>query len=550
MSYTINNTAGRVITTIADGSVDNTTNLTLIGKNYPGYGQILNDNLIRLLENAANSTAPLSPLSGQLFYNTSTNVLQVYSGTGFRPLASLTSSAYSSPPSTPLLSGDLWWDTTNQQLKAYSGSAWVTVGPAFSAGVGTSGAVVETIASNLAVNNTVVSMYAGNTRIAIFSKSDPFTPGTSVAGFPIINPGVNLANVSVIPGVQLTGLSSNADLLDSLNSTDFMRSTANTSTTGTLAVNNNTGLTVGSGQDAKISVLSSDVYLENMNNAGSMYLRVRDSGGTQTNAAAIASTGAITFAKSITVGTGGNLSVAATTVSTSNSTGALTVSGGAGIAGNVFIGGNTTVAGNLAVTGGFTLTGTQTFNGNVTFGDNVGTDVVSFNSTVNTNILPAANNTYNLGSTGSRWASIWGVSSSAQYADLAERYEADDNYSPGTVMTIGGEKEVTVAHSWNDVFGVVSTAPAYLMNDAAGTNATHPPIALVGRVPVRVVGPCNKGDKLVAHEDGTATKWIQEPQFDTDTPTANIDPDKLVGRALVDKYTQEEELIEVVLSTH
>jgi hypothetical protein len=88
------------------------------------------------------------------------------------------------------------------------------------------------------------------------------------------------------------------------------------------------------------------------------------------------------------------------------------------------------------------------------------------------------------------------------------------------------------------------------MNDAAGTNATHPPIALVGRVPVRVVGPCNKGDKLVANEDGTATKWIQEPQFDTDTPPAAIDPDKLVGRALVDKYTQEEELIEVVLSTH
>jgi len=104
-------------------------------------------------------------------------------------------------------------------------------------------------------------------------------------------------------------------------------------------------------------------------------------------------------------------------------------------------------------------------------------------------------------SSGDIYANIFqGTASSARYADLAERYEADAILEPGTVVCFGGAKEITACDHENDhaVAGVVSTDPAYMMNSAAGNNDTHPYIALTGRVPVKVVGPVAKGDLLVA----------------------------------------------------
>lgn len=115
------------------------------------------------------------------------------------------------------------------------------------------------------------------------------------------------------------------------------------------------------------------------------------------------------------------------------------------------------------------------------------------------NITPATNTTYNLGSPTLKWGSVYSVSSSAVYADLAERYAADDTYKPGTVLVFGGENEVTTTDEAGDtrVAGVVSTNPAYRMNDTAGDDITHPFIALRGRVPCNVTGKIQKGDLLV-----------------------------------------------------
>ena len=102
----------------------------------------------------------------------------------------------------------------------------------------------------------------------------------------------------------------------------------------------------------------------------------------------------------------------------------------------------------------------------------------------------------------------WGIASSSEYADLAERYEADAEYGPGTVMRLGGTKEVTQTTSSgaNDIIGVVSTDPAYLMNSDAGIDATHPQIAMIGRVPCKVVGTINKFDILMSSKTpGVAT---------------------------------------------
>ncbi|RKX82165.1 MAG: hypothetical protein DRP70_16805, partial [Spirochaetes bacterium] len=123
------------------------------------------------------------------------------------------------------------------------------------------------------------------------------------------------------------------------------------------------------------------------------------------------------------------------------------------------------------------------------------------------NITPSTNNTINLGSGSLKYANIYattfqGESTSATYADLAERYEADKYYESGTVVIIGGEKEITESTVDNDqsAFGIISTNPAFKMNSDAGDDTTHPFVALKGRVPCKVTGPIKKGQKLVTSE--------------------------------------------------
>ena len=133
-----------------------------------------------------------------------------------------------------------------------------------------------------------------------------------------------------------------------------------------------------------------------------------------------------------------------------------------------------------------------------------------------------------------------GTATYAKYADLAERYAADATYEEGTVMSFGGEAEVTSAQGYGStkIAGVVSTKPAFAMNDAAGNSETHPFIALQGRVPCKVVGTVSKGDILVASEiSGTATVWTE----------TTVDPrmTAYVGIAIEDKNTDGEGYVEV-----
>lgn len=163
--------------------------------------------------------------------------------------------------------------------------------------------------------------------------------------------------------------------------------------------------------------------------------------------------------------------------------------------------------------------------------------------TTQTNI-PTVNNSFNLGSSSFRYNTIYattfnGTATQAQYADVAERYEADCQLEAGDLVKLGGAKEITkTTHDADvDVFGVVSTSPAVMMNSDAGGHDTHPYVAMLGRVPLKVIGRVHKGQRLVSSaEHGVARGWNgDEPAY------------AVIGRALEAKDTTEVGLVETVI---
>ena len=384
MSYTITLTDGAIYAVVADGTVNTSSSMTLVGKNWAGYGQFLGDNFIRLLENGSNTTAPGAPLTGQLWWNQTSGTMQVYNGTTFKTIGG--AAAASSAP-TSNVAGDLWYDTVNQQLNVYTGTAWIVVGPAFTPGTGTTGAIVATVVDDTAAARSIIELYSNASIVGMISRYSTFTPGSAIPtwGIQAINPGLTLN--ATITNNAVWGNATNALALGGLTSSQFMRSDANTSTSGTITVN----------------------------------------------------------------------------------------------------------------TGGYP-----------------------------TGIINGAGNLIgNIGSSGSYFNTIFATATTALYADVAERFAADEIYTPGTVVELGGSAEITMVKTdaSNNVFGVISTRPAFTMNGGAGENDTHPPVAMTGRVPVRVTGAVRKGDRLISAGDGIARSARPE-----EANAFNV-----IGRALVDK---------------
>ena len=192
-----------------------------------------------------------------------------------------------------------------------------------------------------------------------------------------------------------------------------------------------------------------------------------------------------------------------TAQSTSTSTGALEVLGGVGIVGNLNVG-DGTLSG-----------GTHKFQGN---------------------IVPFSSNTYTLGTNTAWWTITYSKAVQAQYADLAEIYTSDQSYTPGTVVVFGGDVEVTQSHDSHDtrIAGVVSTEPAYLMN----SKENGVPVALQGRVPCRVLGPVNKGDRVVSSHIAGVAQALDLAQYQ---------PGCIIGKALQAIDSAEIATIEVVV---
>ena len=400
MSYTINLTNGNVFAVIPDGTINQSSSQTLVGKNYAGYGQFLDDNFIHLLENGANSTPPGAPLTGQLWFNTTTGVLQVYNGAAFKSLGG--SQAASTAPTNNSI-GDLWYNTTLAQLFVWTGTEWLLVGPIYTSATGVTGAIPAVVTDTLSASHVVVELYVNDAIVGIISDdAGPWTPSPAIPGFATVSPGIQLATTVNGQTPLFVGTATNATSLNGVTASSFMRTNANTSTTGTLQVINNTGLTVGTNGDFAIGVSGTTVSLSNTDNNGNINFVINKAGVTTT---------------------------------------AMTINGATGV--------------------------------------------------------------------------ISGAAIDANYADVAERFAADEIYAPGTVVELGGTAEITIANTElsETVFGVVSTKAAYLMNSKAGTDLTHPPIAMTGRVPVLVIGQVNKGDRLVSAGNGMARAANQAKQL-------------------------------------
>jgi len=126
MAYAIDRYNNTLLTTVEDGTVDQTTDLKFIGKNYAGYGEIQNENFLFLLENFSGANQPARPISGQVWFDSGTSKLKFYDGTQWRTTGGAEIGA--SEP-TGLANGDFWWDSGNDQLYVYNGTSFVLIGP-------------------------------------------------------------------------------------------------------------------------------------------------------------------------------------------------------------------------------------------------------------------------------------------------------------------------------------------------------------------------------------------------------------------------------------
>ena len=295
MSYIVTKTDGTTLTTIIDGTKDDTSSsLTLIGRNYSNYGEFVANDFIRLLENFSADNAPPYPLEGQIWWKKNDNLLQVYNGAEWRSVTHVTAASFAY---TTTLAGDVWWDTTDQQLHVYNGtspyavSGWILVGPSYSSRFGKSGALWESIQDSSNVTHHVLIMYLDNLVTGIISTDSEFTPDIAIPGFITIKRGYNVRSADVF-----NGTATNATLFDNLATTKFFRNDIDNVTTGNLVVQNNTGLTIGATRQLKINMNGIDASITNSASNGDLNVYVNVD-GTSTRALYIeGSTGTIEVA--------------------------------------------------------------------------------------------------------------------------------------------------------------------------------------------------------------------------------------------------------------
>ena len=272
MAYTINKTDGTIIATVEDGVLDSTTSMKLIGRNYQSYGEPFNENLVKLLENSASSTAPSSPIKGELWFDSSASQLNVYDGSNFNAVGVRSAAT---APSTSLSSGTLWNDTTNDQLYMYDGSAFDLIGPIYKTGDGKSGWLVDSESLSGGGTANVVSLYQDGTRVAILTATQrALSTVPSGFGSATINAGLTFYEAGDSTTFRLHGTAQNALELGGRPQSAYLVNDQNQTTSGTFGVLNDTGFTIGEDSDATMSISSNNLVITQNNADEAILFRI------------------------------------------------------------------------------------------------------------------------------------------------------------------------------------------------------------------------------------------------------------------------------------
>ncbi len=279
MAYTVNKSNSSASPNqyiVQDGVVNTQTDLSFIGKGYAGYGELVAENFLHLLENFAGTTEPTKPIQGQLYYDSSGNRLKVYTGTAFVPAGG--NVPYQSTQPTAIQQGDLWIDSDTGQLYYYDGSQSVLVGPPASTGA-LNGFIFENVTDSTTASQPITKWYSDGTLIAIVSDTE-FIPQTTITGFPTVYKGITLTTSP--SGIKLHGTSTDSDALGGVAAASFLRSDANDTTTGTLGIVTDSGMTVGADNDLSITVDGTGINMANVVNNTDISFKVNDDGATTT----------------------------------------------------------------------------------------------------------------------------------------------------------------------------------------------------------------------------------------------------------------------------
>jgi hypothetical protein len=574
MPYSINKYDGTLVAVVEDGTVDNSLDIKLIGRNYAGYGEVQNENIVHLLENFASTSEPPKKITGQIWFDSASKKLKFYDGVKFRTTGGAEIGA--TQPSG-LTTGDFWYNTNTNQLFAWAGSEFVLVGPQAVQNAQTTELRSTSVLDVDSTSRPVIEGVVNGKIIFIISNTE-FTlstnPDNTVNGFTVVKKGLTLVDTGT-DGVTTSdyrywGTASNAAKLNGLSSSDFVQ--ASNSSFSNLVRFLDPGFTVGNNDDLKVYIDNSAPVIKNqtadtpiifkttvntqngntvertpLKIQGTVLLPGSDSINIGSSAEKFNTVYAQVFtgqldgtanrADTFNVGGSylqGSLSATVNTVAARDSSGDITANRFVGLAtraANINGGtanaipyqsaANTTafLSGGqadqvLAINGAGDLAWTAITSlvnaGQATQIDVTNTAItntthyVTFTSgTAGFQDLKVDNNalTYNPNSNTLTTSIFSGIATFAQYGDLAEKYLPDTDYEVGTVLMVGGEKEVTAAQTGFRAIGVVSEKPAYLMNSELEGGVA---VALKGRVPVKVTGAVIKGQRLVASSNGVA----------------------------------------------
>lgn len=488
MAYQIDRYNRSLLTVVEDGTLDQTTDLRFVGKNYAGYGEIQNENFLFLLENFSNANPPPKALDGQTWYDSGLRKLKYFDGTAWRATGG---SEVSMTAPIGLSTGDFWWDNGNDQLYVYNGFEFVLIGPQ-DAGEGRTQMVSQEVNDSTEQPRSVIVSFVGGVPVSIFSPTEfelSSTEDLSEQGFNRISRGITLKDSSdgfTTSAFRFKGTVTNADKLNNRLASEFITvdnpDFVNQITTGVDGI-----LTAGDfsfsaeavGSDPLRGIISNTSGPDN-----EIQFKANNSNDATIHSVSITSGGIF---PSVT----DSFDLGSSSLRFRN------------VYAETFSGGPATRADTLKID-------TDTY---------LSASVTAIPSTIvarsDSNVIFASE--FN------------GTATSARYADLAEKYTTDQEYPTGTIMTVGGTKETTAASKESVVAGVVSAKPAFLMNSEIDGQA----LALVGRVPVRVIGTVQKGDKVYTSDINGVAKAGELGV--------------LVGVALESKSDDSEGLVECIL---